>query len=205
MFKAFLFDLDGTVWNSKIATIEALAEVIAVEKGKRINKKVLQDLITLDTHREVLRLYGIYHDEIFWKEYRKRYDLVVLFFSDTRSILQEIVNRNRKLGVVTSLKKIIAMDLLTKFNLLSQFSVIITPSDTSARKPSSKPILMAINKLGLTETEAIYIGDKESDIIAAKNAGCYSGLAEWGNSAKLSISPDYRLKRLHDLINLCDR
>jgi pyrophosphatase PpaX len=205
MLKAFLFDLDGTIWDSKAASIEALEEVIAAEKGKRLHKKALEDLITLDTPLEVLRLYGIYRDDFFWKEYRKRYNLVVLFFSDTQSILQEVVDQNRKLGIVTSLKKTVAMDLLTKFNLLSLFSVIITPSETYARKPSPKPILLAINKLRLSEPpEAIYIGDKEIDIIAAKRAGCFSGLAEWGGERKVSVAPNYRLKELKDIVGLCE-
>jgi len=204
MLKAFLFDLDGTIWNSKAATIEAIRETILAEKGKRINREILGELITRDTPLEVLRLHGVHNDSLFWREYKKRYNLIVLFFDDTRYIFQRMTSQKRKLGIVTSLKKNISQDLLSKFNLSMFFSVMITPSDTTARKPSPKPILLALERLGLTAPEVIYIGDKEIDMLAAINAGCKSGLAEWGNGVEISVTPDYRLKKLHDVVALCE-
>lgn len=115
-----------------------------------------------------------------------------------------MISHKRKLGIVTSLKKNIAQDLLAKFDLSMFFSAMITPSDTTARKPSPKPISLAIERLELTAHEVIYIGDKEIDILAAKNAGCKSGLAKWGNKVKIATVPDYRFKRLHDIIALCE-
>jgi HAD superfamily hydrolase (TIGR01549 family) len=203
MLEAFLFDLDGTIWNSKAAAIEAIRETILAEKGKRINKEILGELITQNTPFEVLRLYDVHNDSLFWREYKKRYSLIVLFFDDTSYIFQTMISKKRKMGIVTSLKKNIAQDLLSKFNLSMFFSVMITPSDTTARKPSPKPILLALERLGLTAPEVVYIGDKEIDMLAATNAGCKSGLAEWGNGAKISVTPDYRLKKLRDVVALC--
>jgi HAD superfamily hydrolase (TIGR01549 family) len=203
MLKAFLFDLDGTIWNSKAAAIEAIRQTILAEKGKRINRETLEELITRDTPLEVLRLYGVHNNSLFWREYKKRYDLIALFFDDTSHIFQRMIDKKRKLGIVTSLKKNIAQDLVSKFSLSMFFSVMITPSDTRARKPSPKPILLALERLGLTAPEVVYIGDKEIDILAATNAGCKSGLAEWGNGAEISATPDYRLKKLHDVVALC--
>lgn len=204
MLKGFLFDLDGTIWDSKTAAIEAIRQTLLTEKGKRIKREILEELIKQGTPLDVLRLHGVYNYGLFWREYKKRYDLIVLFFDDTRYIFQRMINHKRKLGVVTSLKKNIAQDLLAKFNLSMFFSVMITPSDTTARKPSAKPISLAIERLGLTAPEVIYIGDKEIDILAARNAGCKSGLAKWGNGVKIATVPDYRFKRLHDVIVLCE-
>jgi len=204
MLKAFLFDLDGTIWNSKTAAIEAIRQTILAEKQKRIRRETLEELIAQSTPLEVLRLYGVRNDSLFWREYKKRYNLIVLFFDDTNHIFQKMLNHKRELGVVTSLKKNIAQDLLAKFNLSVFFSVVITPSDTTARKPSPKPISLAIERLGLTAPEVIYIGDKEIDILAARNAGCKSGLAKWGNGVEISVVPDYRFRKLQDVLALCE-
>lgn len=205
MLKAFLFDLDGTLWDSKAAILESLKETITLSKGKSIGEKeTAKRLGALDSPFEVLKSYGINRNYLFWKEYKKRYDLVVLFFDNTQAVLQDLANQGKKLGIVTSLKKTIALDLLNKFNLLSRFSVMITPSETSARKPSPKPILKAMCNLNLSKSEVIYIGDKDTDIVAAKRAGCYSGLANWGNGRKVSETPDYTFQEFKDLISLCD-
>jgi len=203
MLKAFLFDLDGTLWDSKEAIVEALQQAVAIEKGKKVSKENLVRLVEQGSPFEVLRLYRIYRDSTFWREYRKRYNLVTPYSNDSCSIFQEVLRRNRKLGIATSLKRTIAFELLSKFNLLTFFPVVITPSETRARKPSPRPILIAINRLNVHKREAIYIGDQDIDMIAARNAGCYSGLAEWGNRGKISIRPDYKFKELSDIIALC--
>jgi len=204
MLKAFLFDLDGTIWDSQKATVHALKEVIGNEKSIKPKEKTLTKLVTTKTPLQILNSYGINNHNVFWREYRKNYDLVTTFFADTYSVLKKMLDCRKKLGIVTSLKKTIAMELLDRLELSSLFSVIITPSDTSARKPNPRPVLIAIRRLKVSETETIYVGDQEIDIVAAEKAGCYSGLAEWGKCSDISAIPDFRFGKIGDILALCE-
>lgn len=201
MLSTFLFDLDGTIWDSKPLVIRSLKKVISDKKGINLSKQNLLNLINKGSPIQVLNDYGINHD-IFWKEYTKHYDLVKLFFDDTSKILQESLDCGKKLGVVTSLKVNIALSMLENFGLTGFFSTIVTPSDTSARKPSPKPVLIAVHRLKSERDKTIYIGDQEIDLLAAKSAGCYSGLAGWSNNTEIKTEPDFRLSKLRDILHL---
>ena len=125
MLSTFLFDLDGTIWDSKPVVIKVLKKVISDKKGMNLSEKSLLNLINKGTPIQVLNDYGINHD-IFWKEYTKHYDLVKLFFDDTSKILQESIDGGKKLGVVTSLKGNIALSMLENFGLTDFFFTILS-------------------------------------------------------------------------------
>ena len=60
--------------------------------------------------------------------------------------------------------------------------------DTSRHKPDPEPVLLAIEQLGGTPDEAVYVGDSPFDIGAAKAAGVFAVAVGWGG-----IHPDERL------------
>ena len=129
---------------------------------------------------------------------------IPLFFIATSEVLVTLLRRERRIGFVTSLKKEFALSLLGKFDLLKYSSVLITPSECRTSKPSPAPINMAIDTLSIENTEAIYIGDQTSDIIAAERAGCKSGLAKWGKRNAVYGSPDYVFERISDVLPLSE-
>jgi pyrophosphatase PpaX len=52
--------------------------------------------------------------------------------------------------------------------------------DTSSHKPDPEPVLLAIEQLGGTPDEAVYVGDSPFDIRAAKAAGMFAVAVTWG-------------------------
>ena len=48
------------------------------------------------------------------------------------------------------------------------------------RKPSSEPVERCLNKLGVKNSEAVYIGDSDTDILTAKNSGMDIISCTWG-------------------------
>jgi pyrophosphatase PpaX len=47
-------------------------------------------------------------------------------------------------------------------------------------KPSPEPLLLALQRLGVRATDAVYIGDAVVDVLAAKAAGMTSIAVTWG-------------------------
>ena len=56
-------------------------------------------------------------------------------------------------------------------HLKNYFKVEVLYEETKNHKPHPEPLLLAAQKLGIPPSECVYIGDSESDMIAAKDAG----------------------------------
>lgn len=200
MMKALIFDLDGTLWDSKNAMFLTIKSLLKERRMKIDETKIHEMIETMKSPLTVLKSLGFHEVTAFWKSYRKNYENVNLFSPSTKDILLKIANSGRKIGVVTSLKKSIACELMDYFDLGFLVSVVISPSETRARKPSPIPIIKAINSLETPKNQTIYIGDSDVDIQAAKTAGCFSGLAAWNRSVSITEKPDYIFPRFDDLL-----
>lgn len=200
--KLILFDLDGTLWDSEkayIATFYALFK----ETRQKIEEKKIQKMLKLHkTPLEILKSFN-FPDYQFWKIYKKNCSKVELYSKETKRIILELIKSGKKVGIVTDLKEDIAVEQLKYFNIFSEISVLISPSQTRARKPSPIPILKAINHLQMKPEQSIYVGDRDVDIVAAKKAGCYSGIAAWNRSISMSEKPDFVFADIKDLLLIC--
>ncbi|MBI2542324.1 HAD-IA family hydrolase [Candidatus Woesearchaeota archaeon] len=203
MIKTILFDLDGTLWHSENCIAEAIFNTILDSGGKNINQEdVFTKLRKGASFTSILSEFRIMSLNKYWKFYASNLDKIRLFFENTQETMKVLKSNDKKIGFVTSLKKEFAFKLLNQFNLLRYGDVIVTPSETRARKPSPKPLLIAINYLKGDVENTIYIGDQDVDILAAKNAGCLSGLVLWHNNNKIKEKPDFSFNKLSDIISL---
>lgn len=202
MIKGFLFDLDGTIWDSKQIILECLKKTIQHSTNKVVSMGELKkDFDNYGSHTKILKNYGVFSLNQYWSVYKHNYNKINLFFGNTNSILNRLIENNKTVGFVTSLKKEFALMLLEKFNLYKYQKVLVTPSDCRSTKPSTAPLKLALKILSLDNKEVIYIGDQDSDIIAAKATGCLSGLAKWGTNP-ITQKSDYYLEKFDDILKL---
>ena len=201
IIKAFLFDLDGTIWDSENVIVDTLQNTISEEKNEIISKEMLlKELRVYHSPLKVLRQHEIWIHNSYWKKYRCNSEKIVLFYNNTFEIFDYLLKQKKFIGYITSLKKEFTLKLLKKFGLYEFPHVIITPSECRQTKPSPKPIIMALEKLIIRNSEAIYIGDQDTDIIAAKRAGCKSGLASWGAHNKIQEKSDYVFETMENIL-----
>ena len=113
------------------------------------------------------------------------------------------------LGVVSSNQQATVDAILSHFGLAGQFDVAYgrEPSiaSLSRKKPSPYYLERVLEDLG-AET-ALFVGDNESDVRAADNAGIDSAFVRRPHrrSAELSCQPTYEIDDLHDLVSICGR
>jgi HAD superfamily hydrolase (TIGR01549 family) len=203
MLKGFLFDLDGTIWDSEKVIVKTIFQAASEIDLDVSDNQIVKQFKNSTSPIAVLKHYCIPAD-LFWKFYRKNYLGIELFFGNTVDIFGTLLERKRSIGFITSLKKEFALVLLQKFNLSEFPKIIITPSECRTTKPSPAPINMALNHLCVENVQAMYIGDQNSDIVAAKRTGCKSGLAKWGMRKCVEQHPDYVFEKLSDVLPLSE-
>jgi pyrophosphatase PpaX len=86
--------------------------------------------------------------------------------------------------------------------LSSHLDVLVTMEDTVLHKPDPEPLLLAVNRLGATPTEAVYVGDAIVDVQAARNAGMAAVAVTWGAGVREQLeamAPDVVAETVDDL------
>jgi pyrophosphatase PpaX len=113
--------------------------------------------------------------------------------------------RGLPLAIVTSRYRestILGMDVcgITRF-----FDLIVAPEDVRNPKPHPEPVLVALDRLGVPATEALFIGDSPHDMASGHAAGVRTGAALWGPFPLPRLeaeNPDFLLERQEDVLDL---
>ena len=192
MKDTFLFDLDGTIMDSKYGIVSSFRHCFkyAYEKTKRSE-------FLLNTDEELLQFVGpsldatFYgyckcneeeHDEfikVFRAYYREKgiYDAKV--FEGIKEVLEFLHSKGKRLVVCTSKFEEMAYKVLDHFDLTKYFTLIVGSLD-EVRNTKDLVIKEAIRALDIDKEKAIMIGDKiydieESKINGIESIGCLFG------------------------------
>jgi HAD superfamily hydrolase (TIGR01549 family) len=194
-FKAIIFDVSGTllddlytVWKANSQTLEACGfESLTFEEFReRFKLPIPEFLKSLGVPPQAMREV----DERF-REFYPRYASHVRIFPEVREVLEKLRSKGIPLGVASNIPSQFLREHLENFGISNYFAVITGQEDCDEQKPSPKPILLTLEKLGVRPQEALYVGDMEEDILAGRRAGTSIAAI----SRKGSYHPRWRLER----------
>jgi HAD superfamily hydrolase (TIGR01509 family) len=190
---AVLFDLDGTVWDSR----PFFADAAAARTGDRPG--AVARLIAGVSAARVLRDAGVTKAgfrAIFSRAQPQLYPAA-------RKTLAALHDTGIPMGVATSLPGWLAEPMLAAIGLEEHFTVVVTYGDTKRRKPNPEPLLLCCERLGVKPSaETWYVGDAASDGAAACAAGLSFAWASWGYEAFEPPGVGRRLSRFSDVAGL---
>lgn len=121
--------------------------------------------------------------------------------------LQMLHTAGYRLACVTNKPKSFTLPLLEANDLLQYFELVVSGDTLSKKKPEPDQIFYICEKFGVSVNEAVLIGDSQTDIAAARNAGCYVFAVPYGYNQGCEIlasSVDAlinHLSEVQDLIN----
>jgi len=221
MIKAVIFDLDGTILDSIDTYWYAFNAAVATFKLQPVNKERLLVLMSqganlaeiLCSFYPTLRLEtGSNMVERIKAEIRKQY-LVhggdeVRLTSGTQELLRLLRLRGLKIGIVTSraIPPGRQWEELEKLQVAHFFDAMVTGAE-APRKPAPDTIIECLKRLKLLPEEAIFVGDSQADMMAAKAAGLRTVAVTTGVSHKevlLEESPDFIFNNLLDFADKVD-
>ena len=86
-------------------------------------------------------------------------------------LLDRLKDEGFGLGVCTNKLEGLSVQLLEALDLAKYFGSVVGPDTLGIAKPDPKPFYEAVNRLDLDSPRALMVGDSETDILTARNAG----------------------------------
>ena len=190
MFKAIIFDLDGTLLD----TVETIAYYgnkalkkfgfcdIETEKYKYLAGSGAKNLV-----KGMLQTVGAYDDEIFGKVfeyYNEEYNKDTLYktavYDGINDLLSKAKKSGLKLAVLSNKPHHATVDVLGKFFVENTFDFKLGAREGVPLKPDPTAAVMLAESLEVQAEECIYVGDTDVDMQTGKNAGFYTVGVLWG-------------------------
>jgi len=186
-YPCILFDLDGTLLD----TIEDLADSVNYAMRKygipELSVATVRSYVGNGLENLMTRcIPDGYDDPRFWEIYRefKKYYLdhsciKTKPYHGIIELLRKLSVEGRKMAVISN-KNDKAVKELNNIFFSGIIDVAIGEQDGVRKKPYPDSVFHAMEQLGCTDAECVYIGDSEVDIITAKNACIPCISVAWG-------------------------
>ena len=186
-YKAYIFDLDGTLLD----TLEDLADAVnyAMRKNgfperslsevrsfvgdgmrllvKRSSPEGIEDAALEQAFADFRDYYSVHY-----MDKTKPYPGI-------EAMLRALKAQGKRLCVISN-KVDYAVKLLMDQFFPGFFETVLGEREGIRRKPAPDSLLAVMEELGLSKEECVYIGDSDTDILTAKNAGIDPISVSWG-------------------------
>ena len=177
MIKAIIFDIDGVLLDSFESNLKFFQELLTATGHRAPTREEYKKMYHYNL-RQVLDVYceGASEEEKtkIWEMRRTgvfKKDLELVKTPDQLEDVIEKLSKKYLLGIATSRVKEGVYEYPRLAKLEKHFEIAVSYQDTENHKPHPEPLLFAAQGLKVKPEECIYIGDAESDVIAAHAAG----------------------------------
>jgi phosphoglycolate phosphatase len=206
--KAMIFDLDGTLVDSRGAYRVAAETAFALTGRGKVNARMVTEIPRrLEQDLPIDDLMGGVDVERFRDIYLRAYYRATVEktkpFPNVGCTLERL--SSRVLLAVTTRRNVPEAEVkrqLAKFGLARHFQKIVTSQDTLEPKPSPEALVKCAVHLGVKMRDCAVVGDSVIDIRAGKNAGAQTVAVLTGifSSEELKMErPDLMLKNVNEL------
>ena len=211
MINTVLFDFDGTLVNTNDVIIASWQHTYKHYRGREESIEKITacfgEPLLITMAREFPEVAPEDSAEVYRQFQQQNAHLLVKIFPGIVDLLKALKEAGYRMGIVTSRTRESALRYMDMFGITEYFEAMVTCDDTTVHKPNPEPILLGLEKMGITKDEAIMIGDSPFDIKCANNAGVKSVMVDWritcDNSALITDAVwDYEIKEPMDLMKV---
>lgn len=188
MRQIILFDLDGTLLDTARDFAYAINLMLRDKKRPPLNFDLFREQVHGESTRMIEFAFDIAatHSEFealrqtFLETYCLNCSKKTVFFDGIPELLATLDEKKMPWGIVTSKPTWIATPVLDYFGLQKRAACVVMGDTLSKKKPDPAPLFYACEQVLIAPQQAIYVGDLQTDIIAAKAAGMKSVAVTYG-------------------------
>lgn len=177
--RGILFDLDGTILDTKNTYLEAAktaflatgqhppSDAVALEIPKRLEQRLPLNDIVQASRQDFLNVYL----KVFYAVSSIESKLIA-------GVLEtlEMLSQKAKLSIITMryAPSTVIVEELNHFGIAKYFTQVVTALDTHRPKPSPEALVKAVSAMAVQLCDCIIVGDSIIDIQAGEAAGVKS-------------------------------
>lgn len=212
-YNAVVFDLDGTLADTAADVQQALARALATEGLPPIDVAATRLMIgggpRMLIERALHRLGLPVRESLaakltraFHAEYLRQENMLSSLFEGVESSLRQMHAAGTRLGLCSNKPDDLCHLLVKDFGLDTVFDEVLGSGAGLPRKPDPAPLLRIIELLGATPEDTLYIGDSETDVVTARNAGVTVMLVDYGYTLRAAsqLGADAVISSLAELV-----
>jgi phosphoglycolate phosphatase len=193
MTRAVIFDLDGTLIDSLPDVLAALNAVLAAGGRRPVTIDEGRTMVGGGAEPLIERAFAMTGDalappevrssvEAFTANYRMHPARETTIFDGVIPVLEGLTARGMKLGICTNKPHNTALQVLGALSLDRHFASCIGKAALPFNKPDRRHYDEVARALGVAPERSIYVGDSETDVATAQNAGVPVVLVTFGYS-----------------------
>lgn len=211
-FKAVIFDLDGTLLDTVPDSHAALNRILIEDGLRPLTLAEVHSIVGEGARAMLARgraLAGKLASATDVEELERRYLAAYLadpvghtaIYPGALDLLKELNAAGYAMAICTNKPRVTTMKVLAALGLEPFFDAVLCPEDVVYRKPDRRHVLATVQALSVNVREAVFVGDSETDIMAASDAGVSSVLVNWGycHVPRETLPADLRIDHLDQL------
>ena len=220
-YKNYIFDFDGTLYNTYVHEIKVMAEVLGRHGlDKTIDIEEMYRWMRVG-YGNITRFPGV--TEEIYNEFRREglkigaeeHEPKILPFPDCRALLSSIIREGGRCFIYTHRDKTTLTWYLTRYGMIDYFTDMVTSDENFPMKPAPDGLLALCERNSLDVAESIMVGDRIIDGASGRGAGMSGALVNYpphlpdGRSPADGVELDYTAKSLTEFaaqmgIDLCE-
>lgn len=204
-YRAVIFDLDGTVLDSVDHIVLSFQYAIREVLGRDVGREEATAHVGRPLEEQMVLISPERADELVaaYREFNHReHDRMLRLYDGILNLLRSLEVAGVRLGLVTSKSRHTTQMAFELTGIEGHFDQVICADESPRNKPSPDPILLCLDRLGVSPDEAAYVGDSPADIQAARSAFVTAIGVTWGvfsEGALVAEGPDILVHTISEL------
>lgn len=178
MYTHVLFDLDGTLTDSRVGITESVRQALLTEGFDAPSAETLGWVLGPPLRQSFAKLANTTDQAMIDRllvRYRERFEPIGMFenkvYDGIPELLQTLKRRGHHLYVATSKPHVYAAKILDHFDLKAPFDGVFGAELDGSVDSKADVIRVLLREMGISPSSSVMVGDREHDVIGASAHG----------------------------------
>ena len=207
-YRLYIFDLDGTLVDTKLDIALAMQKVMAEAGFEKPSLDEVEKAIGGGARNAVSKLTGLEGDALtpLLEKFVAAYEVMcadhTTVYEGGEELVQRLKSQGAKLAVVTMKLRVPTHKILKHHALYDLMDTVLTFDDIEKRKPDPDSLFALLKQYDVKPEDAVVIGDTVTDLKYAHNAGADACAVSFGYGDLedlKALSPRYMINHFFEV------